>query len=439
MYCAAWRLIGNRGVGALSVLIFACGGGLGFIYAAVTIDQQGWSGFLSVGKKYTADIPGYVWNNPVLAWLVPQRSTLFGFSLALIVVAMLWQARAVTIGPRPFLFAGVLTGIMPIFHVHGFGTALAIGLIWGVIERRQTWLWFAIPAVVLALPALRWIIPTGSASSISSEVGWLAFSGLPPPVTLGLTGGINIRVLGGWGSVAIWAWFWIRNLGLFVPLLLVAQFWKGTGGKFRLYFIPLWLWFLVPNIWIFQPWDWDNTKFFSYWVLFGSMLVAALLVRLASRGIEGKVVAAICVILLCAAGAADILKASIQSQNQSQLADTEGMKVAAWVLQNTPTRSVLVTAPEESVALLSGRRVIDGYDGHMWSLGVTDWYTRKLAVGTILRGDPGTDQLLSTYQVDYVVIGPPELSSDYSASVTYWSQRAPAVFNDGSYHIYKVR
>jgi len=77
-------------------------------------------------------------------------------------------------------------------------------------------------------------------------------------------------------------WFWLKNTGLFIPLLLVGQLWRGTmADGFSLYFAPLWLWFLVPNFVVLQPWDWDNTKFFSYWMLFGALAVGAVLARLA--------------------------------------------------------------------------------------------------------------------------------------------------------------
>src|SRR5207249_6544270 len=50
------------------------------------------------------------WLNPVLAYLVPQRSTLFGFSLALILFVVLWIAVRNRLGWRPFIFAGVVAG-----------------------------------------------------------------------------------------------------------------------------------------------------------------------------------------------------------------------------------------------------------------------------------------------------------------------------------------
>ena len=46
----------------------------------------------------------------------------------------------------------------------------------------------------------------------------------------------------------------------------------------------MWLWFVVPNIIVLQPWPWDNTKFFIFWALLGSVLVGGVLAGLLRAG-----------------------------------------------------------------------------------------------------------------------------------------------------------
>ena len=84
-----------------------------------------------------------------------------------------------------------------------------------------------------------------------------------------------------------WLWFWLKNLGLFVPLSLVALMrgdthWRlmpdvSSRASCRV--------FVIANVVVFQPWAWDNTKVLAYWFLAGCILVAALLSRcLGERG-----------------------------------------------------------------------------------------------------------------------------------------------------------
>src|SRR5205085_1517535 len=109
----------------------------------------------------------YQWLTPVLAWMLPQRSVLFGYSLVLIVLAVLWTALRAEGGARavwPFAFAGVVTGLTPLFHLHAYGTAVAMAAFWALLKRRREWLAFFAPALVLGGPAVAWMLGGGAAS-----------------------------------------------------------------------------------------------------------------------------------------------------------------------------------------------------------------------------------------------------------------------------------
>ena len=56
----------------------------------------------------------------------------------------------------------------------------------------------------------------------------------------------------------------------------------------------------------------------------------------------------------------------------------------------------------------------------------------------ILQGDPSTPQLLKTYDVSYVLIGPQELSSLHGANASYWAQHGTLVYDNGEYRLYRV-
>jgi hypothetical protein len=376
------------------------------------------------------------WLNPVLAWLLPQRSILFGLSLALLVMALLWVAlHAGTAEPAtptlplrgggslgrwaPFAFAGAVAGLTPLFHLHAYGTIVALAACWAVFSRRREWLAFFGPALVLGAPAVVWMLG-GGAASIHVQVWWLADAG---------------------GHHDSPVWFWLRNTSLLIPAMVAAFVWRGVlPPRVALYLAPIWLWFVVPNFLVFQPWDWDNTKFFAYWLLFGALAVGALLVRLLRSGLEGRVVAYALLLSLVISGAVDLVRAVGPGALQAQFTDTGGVAVASWARDHTDPGAIFLVAPahNEPIPTLGGRRVLVGYGGWLWTYGLNDWGPRTADAERMLRGDPATPALLRQYGVAYVVIGPQELAG-VSANPAYFDGTAQRVYSSGGYTVYRVR
>ena len=431
MYLAAVRLLGSRLAAALGLFVFLLGGGLGFIYFGRDVDASGWGILQGLPREYThLTDQNYQWLNPVLANLLPQRSTLFGFSIVMIVLAILFIARNRP-GWAPFAFAGVLVGITPAFHVHSYGTAVALAAFWTVANRRREWLAFFIPALVLGLPVVLWMWPPSHTVTCGNHFAGLCVQ----PGWLAAADGHHDNVI----------WFWIKNLGLFVPLVLVAQLWKGLNPTgFGRHFAPVWLWFLVPNLVLFHPWDWDNNKFFIFFEMLGALMVGALLAALFKRGREAAILAVVLCVVLGASGGLDLLRSTQASVSTIQFTDNPGLDVAAWARTSTAPRAMFVTAPEHNspIPSLAGRRVVLGYTGWVWSYGLSDWSDREAAIRTILSGGPGTPGLLARYGVDYVVIGPQERAYARAGQVTasdgYWKSHGLVVYRNSTYTVYQV-
>src|SRR5262249_21128454 len=157
-----------------------------------------------------------------------------------------------------------------------------------------------------------------------------------------------------------------KNTSLLVPAMAVAFLWRGVlPPRVGLYLAPIWLWFLVPNFVVFQAWDWDNTKFFAYWALLGSLAVGALVVRLVRWGAEGWMLAIVLVVFLVASGAVDVFRAVAPGSSTfpAQFTDAGGVQVAAWARQSTDPTAIFLVAPahNEPIPTLGGRRVMVGY------------------------------------------------------------------------------
>src|SRR5260370_8043841 len=121
LYLAAQRFVSSRAAAALAVFVFLLSGGLGFVYLLGDLGHLGLGALVHLPREYTLNRDAnynYQWLNPVLAYLVPQRSALFGFSLALIALVILCAAVRSATGSQPFLFAGIVTGVIPLFSVH---------------------------------------------------------------------------------------------------------------------------------------------------------------------------------------------------------------------------------------------------------------------------------------------------------------------------------
>ena len=435
LYLAVQRLIGGRAGPVLAVFVFVLSGGLGFVYFLGDLQHFGLAALTHLPREYTLNRDlNYQWLNPVLAYLVPQRSTLFGFSLALIALVILWVAARDGAGWRPFVFAGIAAGVMPIFHVHAYGTVVALSVFWAVFSRRIQWLGFFIPALAMGLPILVWMWPpantsmcgnTGSLHGYCFEVGWLSYLDWQHDLAIWIG--------------RDWAWFWIKNTSVFIPLLVTAQILRGwIPTPFPKWFAPMWLWFLVPNVIVLQPWDWDNTKFFVFWALLGSILVGAFLARMFQRGPGSAIIASGLLVLLGLSGALDLARASDFSVSAVQFTDMGGLQVADWVRAHTSPTALFVVADEHNspIPTLAGRRVLIGYPGWLWTYGLPDYIQKGQDEKRILDGDPATPDLVRRYGVDYVMIGPQEIPR--GASRAYWDQHGTLVYKNGEYAVYKV-
>jgi len=438
LYLVAARLVGSRTAAGIAVFVFLLSGGLGFYFLIGDLQHLGLGALLHLPREYTLNRDlNYQWLNPVLAYLVPQRSTLFGFSLALVVLLLLWMAVKQDLGRGAFLFAGVVAGLMPSFHVHAYGTAVALPVFWALFHRRPQWWAYFVPALALGVPVLLWMWPPvnnsycNGGSSLGGyclEAGWLAY--------------LDWQQHGAASIPFDILWFWIKNISVFLPLLVVAYLarrWLSTD--YWKWFAPMWLWFLVPNVIVLQPWDWDNTKFFIFWALLGSILVGALLAELIKRGPAPAFAAGILIVLLGLSGALDLARASDFSVSGYQFTDTKGLQVADWVRQHTPSDAIFAVADEHNnpIPTLGGRRVVVGYPGWLWTYGLADYLQKGLDQVAILRGDPSAPELVDKYHVSYVLIGPQELGPPRNASIEYWDQHGSLVYDNGEYRVYQVK
>jgi hypothetical protein len=448
------QLLRNRTAALVTpVLVILNGGfGWGMLFSEVNQSDGGIFQVLRhLSHSYTI-LPevalGWRWGNAVTSLLVPQRGFLLGIPLAAIVFTQWWAAMrekkseppAVAGGPkrrisppataggsdsffllpsRRMLAAGAVAGLLPLIHAHSFIAVMMVGAFLALINLRRwrEWFLFFLVASIIAIPQLLWSTH-GTAVSTRAFLAWQF----------------------GWDrSGENFFWFWFKNTGLFIPLLITALLWKSEDylvpRKLLFFYLPFTLCFIIPNIAKLAPWIWDNVKILFYWWLASAPIVALLLARLWEGKAWHRTLAASLFIVLTLAGALDVF-ALMTRQGEYQEFDRDGINFAEMIMQQTPPRATILHAPVHNTPVfLTGRRSLMGYPGHIWTHGL-DYGPRETEIKRIYAGAPDAESLLAKYRVDYVVIDPQEHSL-MTVNAAFFS-RYPEVGSIGEYHLYKI-
>src|SRR5882724_157913 len=467
------KLLRNRTAAILTPVLIILNGGLGWAMLFSDVNKTDGGVFQvlrHIPHSYTilpevAD--GWRWGNAVTSLLVPQRGFLLGIPLAAIVLTQWWAAsrsnaevrskkvkgkkeerreKRSGLAARPsgradstvgnsslftfsflllpsakrMLAAGVVAGLLPLVHAHSFIVVMGVGACLALINwaRWREWLAFFVVASLIAVPQLLWSTH-GSAVSTRAFIGWEF----------------------GWGhGDENFFWFWFKNTGLFIPLLIAALLWKRedylVSRRLLFFYLPFTLCFIIPNLVKVAPWIWDNIKVIFYWWIASAPIVALLLARLWEGNTWIRVLAGGLFVVLTFAGALDVF-ALVTSQGEYQEFDRDGVAFAEMIKQQTPPRAMILHAPiHNTPVFLTGRRSLMGYPGHIWTHGI-DFGPRETDIKKIYSGSPEAANLLSKYGVDYVVIDPQE-HSVMPVNTEYFS-RYPEVVKIGEYHLYKIK
>jgi hypothetical protein len=386
------RLGLGPGPAATALLLFVLGGGLGW-----------W------GRLAGHEVTNLRWLNMFFALLAPQRGLIYGVPLGLLVLRLLAK--------RSFVAAGAVAALLPYAHLGTFLTLALLTPILFLAFPTRRWLGFFGTWVLLGAPQI--LLQQAGSASAASAIRWLPGWVAPPDP---------------------WIIFWLKNLGAFAPLLVLALFVRSglpdASRRLLLAFQPL---FLVANLVVFQPWDWDNTKILMWWYLASCFLVAALFAWMWKLGPATLVRPAIATVVLTMT-MSGVLENLDQARGKQRhlLLTTEEIDVARRVRALTPRHALFVVGLQHNhpVPVLSGRRVLMGYGGWLWSQGI-DYKRREAEVRSIYALAPEAPVLIERYGVAYVVIGPDERKS-FGVDPEAWRARYPSILKTDSYEIFSV-
>jgi hypothetical protein len=406
-------------------------------------------------------LPGnaWRWGNALTTLFITQRSILFGLPIAITIFTQWWLAlnqeglqekeekskkagkmfetqssrsspAPVSLSPffttnpaaRRMIAAGLMAGMLVLVHAHTFITVMGMAGCLALIFFRESWrewaAFFAL-ALLLAVPQMLWVM-SGSSVKANSFIGFHF----------------------GWDKAedANIVIFWLKNLGLFIPLLLGALLWRGKdyliGKRWLLFYLPFTLCFIGPNLIKLAPWPWDNIKVLFYWYIASVPIVAFVLARLWRGNWLLKTLMAAVLLSLTMAGALDVWRVASKQINYQEY-ETDGVRLAEKIVQVTPPRALILHAPTYNpVVFLTGRRSFLGYTGYIWAHGL-DYVPRENDIKRIYAGAPNAEELIAKHGVDYIVVTPVE--RNYMPVNDAFFQRFPLIAEVGMYRLYQTK
>ncbi|MFN0109298.1 MAG: hypothetical protein ACKVZH_10635 [Blastocatellia bacterium] len=437
----ARRMLQNQIAALVAPVVFLFNGGLGFINFFRQLSEffsdpdrikLGLVAFLTnLPNAYTMNLDlvwgarkiPLRWGNVFTTLLIPQRSMLFGLPLVALIILLWWMAvgeqdKGGKGSPRRrYLFAaGVLAGLLPMLHAHGFFSIAIACVPMALLFFSIDWLAFFVPMGVLALPQALYLSGTQVKNELFKlKLFWEAGDTNP-------------------------ALFWAANAGLFILLLAICLLANRLATlRQAKFYLPFALWFIVPNVIKLAPWDWDNIKVFVYWALASCVFAALpLALLLAHRFKALKLIGVALLAVLILSGAIDVIRALSPIENVGLFSQAD-LEVAELIRQRTPPRSMILHAPiHNSVVALTGRQSVMGYPGHLWTHGIA-YGSRENEVKTIFRGGVESARPLAALGVEYVVIGPAERGGEMTVAENYFAESFPVVINHAGYKVYRVK
>jgi len=447
-----FRLANDRLAARLAPPLLFFSGGLGFLwfFSDYAAQSKSFFEFLNaIGKDYTIGNE-FRWGNSMITLFITQRSILLGMPLAIVVLTGLWtiftrepqrhKVNASTAYVRPAMI-GLVAGLLPLVHLHSLFVLFVVTGSLFVIRPAlwKAWIAFGIGVCVIAVPELVWSI-TGSATNASE---FLAFHF-------------------GWDSRDNnFIWFWIKNTGIFIPLIVFGIYLvlsrtgssdvepkrttkkKSGAGSTQfsssdvvLFYAPFAFLFVLANVAKLAPWEWDNIKVLVYWFVGSLAFVATGVAWLWRKDTALKIAAALIFASLIASGGLDVWR-TVSRQINYRVFDPDAVTIANRIKLVTPPNALFLNAPTyNSAVVLSGRRSLMRYPGHLASHGI-DYKMREADLKQMYRGGQLAIELMKNYGIEYVLISPEERNS-VSPNESFFASFT-VVTEIGQYKVYDVR
>ncbi len=415
-------LTNSKKVAILSLWLFLLGGGFGFFYFMDGFTKSGKNilEFLfTLPQDYTAikDL-GYWWINVNLSMLMPQRSFLFGFGTAVLILTIFLSLKE-HFQIKSYILVIVLLAILPLIHTHTL-VALSPFVLYFLFfifkqkgNDRIVLFLIGLNGLVVAFLLSRFFLAqSGNLFSLFSwQIGWMSHD----------------------ESIVR---FYLKNFGVVLFVLPAALYFIKKNTLVWQFGVLGLVWFVLPSVMIFQPWDFDNIKLFMYWYFTAAVLSAAFFVNFFSAGHWQKMVVIVGIVLMVLSGGLDVWRILTGSGVSYPIYGMEAIKMADFVKTNTPTDAVFISADkfDNPVVSLAGRKVVMGFSPWLWTYGL-NYSSRQQFISNVLAGNLNNNEL-KKYQAGYIVLFP---NVSYTQNQQYFDDHHQLIYNQDGYRIYKLQ
>lgn len=428
VYCFFEEWLGERRKSVFAMLLFFVGGGFGFWYFFDLLKDNPenftrvFTAFYETPTNLVQN--GMRWVNPIADMLIPQRATLFGWSL-LFPCLFLLHRGAIKRDTSVFLPLGVLAGCLPLIHTHSF---LALGIVSGFYLIRSLYrqegkaqylgfLKYLGIVLLLAMPQLILFTFRQSGSFLKFHFNWANESDN-------------------------YFWFYIKNFGLIALLAPVAFIGakkedRGVVGGAIL------IWAIVEVV-LFQPNPYDNNKLLFIAFAYGCGLVASWLIQAKDRLQDGtrstRISVTVLSVIVCATlFLSGILTLGREYVSEYQLIDNNHLAAAEYVKEHAAPDATFLTHNNHNncIAALTGRNIVCGSGSYLYYHGV-DYSERERSLALLYeQPEEYFAKLSKQFDIDYVFVGDYERSS-YTVDYEYFESHFQVFYQNDSVVIYQV-
>lgn len=364
--------------------------------------------------QFTSSNEELYWFSVISHVLLPQRSALFAYPIALLVFSMLIISIYPSNGneaiqrPQLFKWVGILLGLLPLVHAHSFVAIAIVISVWALIEFERTFSFNATSGLF-------------SSWFKAASIGFLLSLPQIPSYLDRIQGGDSegksfLKILplweqGNWAKsygpganpVLNFAALWFKALGLMIPISVISLFLVNQNQRKVL--ISFYALFAVSNVVMFQPWEKDNNKMFIIWLMAVVAAVSQTLVKIWRRSLLYKPFVIVIIFSLVISG---VVMGVREANLHNEFISAEDQEMGRWVRDNTPHDAVFLSSDSHihPVTNIGGRAQVYGYPGWTNSHGYPNLGTRYNDVRKMLQNPSSSKHLFKRYNISFIALDP---------------------------------
>lgn len=369
--------------GVTGWILWRWGGPFGI---AALLFNGGLAGFVFLKTGMLNDYQStLVWKNLFLSMFVTQRGLLVAIPVGLLLLST-WREEWFR-GGKPIIprwAQWMLYATLPLFNLHAFlfASLVLLAIFIAKAPSRKPLAIFVGAAFLPAAALAATVTGMFKAKGLHVDVAWLVTDPL---------GNLD----------------WMKPLwefGLTIPLgaaLVLLMFFRGSA-ELRCFVSVSAIVFLVTVFVSFAQWPWDNMKLILWsWLVVAPYIWQALIkpLPIPARG-------AACVLLFFS-GAVSLM-GGLDSRHGYKIANRSDVAMWADAVRDIPPTDTFAIEPEYNhPLLLLGRKLVCGYDGHLWSHGL-DYQGKMETLKRLLALQPSWAQDARTLNAAYMARRAPE-------------------------------